>query len=184
MAESRQRQLLHTRQVVCRGFKLPDGLWEVEGRMIDLKNFPMASAYQGGTIAVGDPLHDMALTLTFDRRLIVRSIRATIDAAPFHTCQSVTGAFSALEGLSLNSGFTRQARERLGGVKGCTHLLELLGPIATTAHQTLWQGKGGYVPTDPKVVDLLLDSCYSLARDGVVVRKFNEGQEQPFPVRT
>ena len=28
-------------------------------------------------------------------------------------------------------------------VKGCTHLLELLGTISTTAYQTLWQTENG-----------------------------------------
>ena len=33
-------------------------------------------------------------------------------------------------------GLSADVRERLGGTEGCTHIVELLGPVATTAFQT------------------------------------------------
>jgi hypothetical protein len=60
---------------------------------------------------------------------------------------------------------------RLGGVQGCTHLVELLGPLATTAYQTIraWRARH-----EPQVASHRptphLDSCHALARDGEIVR--------------
>lgn len=170
MSNPIREQLLHTRQVCCRGYRLSDGNWEIEGQMCDLKNFPMANQDRGGMIAVGEPLHDLALSVVIDSSLRVLRVRARTDASPFSQCAAITGAFRALEGLTLTPGFNRQAKDLLGGVKGCTHLLELLGPIATTAYQTLWQSEHGYNGNDPAVSDFLINSCYALAEDGEVVQ--------------
>ena len=46
--------------------------------------------------------------------------------------------FQRLVGLRIKSGWTQKVKELLGGVEGCTHLVELLGPVATTAFQTIY----------------------------------------------
>jgi hypothetical protein len=59
-----------------------------------------------------------------------------------------------------------------GGVQGCTHLLELLGPLATTAFQAThherqymdeWQAGSSNPPP-------MLNSCHAFAEDSEVVR--------------
>jgi hypothetical protein len=173
------RTLLHSRDVSCRGYARGDGLWEIEGRMRDIKSFTMANEDRGGRIAAGEPLHDISLTLVLDRTLCIHALEARIDAAPFATCPAIAPAFQQLVGLRIVPGFSRQVKELLGGVKGCTHLLELLAPIATTAYQTLWQAESGYDGDNPEVLRLLLDSCHSLASDGPVVRRYRTDQNQP-----
>ncbi len=169
MAQSSRRKLLHTRHVQCKGYELGESLWEVEGRMTDLKSFAMTNQDRGGRIEVGEPLHDMGLSLTFDRDLVIRRVEAFVDSAPFNICADITESFKVLEGVRLVSGFRSRAYELLGGVKGCTHLLELLGPIATTAYQTLWQSEQGYSGDDPAVLEMLADNCHTLKRDGEVM---------------
>ncbi|HEY5718295.1 MAG TPA: DUF2889 domain-containing protein [Motiliproteus sp.] len=165
-----KRELLHSRHVVCQGYALEDGLWEIEGRLSVLKNFAMRNPDRGGLIPLGEPLHDISLSLTLDSSLQVHAVKVEMAATPFHSCQRVATAFQALKGMQLLPGFHRSAKERLGGVKGCTHLLELLVPIATTAYQTLWQSEHGYNGNDPAVSDFLINSCYALAEDGEVVQ--------------
>jgi len=169
MSKPDRRKLLHTRNVQCKGYDLGDGLWEVEGRMVDLKSFAMDNEDRGGRIEVGEPLHDLGLSLTFDRDLVIRRVEAFFDAAPFNRCSDITEAFKVLEGVQLVSGFRARSHELLGGVKGCTHLLELLGPIATTAYQTLWQSENGYSGDDPAVLEMLADNCHTLKREGEVM---------------
>ena len=171
IAKQSHMKLLHTRQVLCQGFKLDNGLWQVVGSMTDIKSFAMRNPDRGGQIPVGEPLHDISLSLTLDKTLLIRAVEVQIDASPFNVCGQIGGAFQALVGLRLLPGFSRQAKELLGGVNGCTHLLELLGPIATTAYQTLWQSEDGYNSNDPQVTDFLINSCHALAEDGEVVRE-------------
>ena len=91
--------------------------------------------------------------------------------------------------LSLPS-WRRAIRERLGGVEGCTHLVELLGPLATTAYQTIYGEKArarreaearGETAPSPDGTDSdaagkrsrprLLNSCHAFSDTGPVVAK-------------
>ncbi|MCW8885610.1 MAG: DUF2889 domain-containing protein [Motiliproteus sp.] len=164
------RQLLHTRQVHCQGYLRSDGLWDIEGRMTDVKSFDMANPDRGGQIAAGEPLHDISLTLTFDRTMQIKAVDARIDYSPFNQCPRITKAFQKLVGLRISSGFSRQVKELFSGINGCTHLIELLPPIATTAYQTLWQSERGYDGDDPAVSQFLINSCHALEAGGEVIR--------------
>ena len=63
-------------------------------------------------------------------------VEAVTDKSPYQLCGGIAPDFKKLIGLRIGGGFNRAVRERLGGVHGCTHLVELLGPVATTAFQT------------------------------------------------
>ena len=63
-------------------------------------------------------------------------------------------------------------RELLGGTKGCTHLVELLGPIATTAFQTVYAARAERSKSAGKRErPALIDSCHAWASDSPVVAK-------------
>ncbi len=131
-----ERTPIHTRQVTCHGYRRPDGLWDIEGRIVDTKSYPFENVDRG-LIEVGDPLHDMSLRLTITSSYEIKAVEAVTDKAPYRICPAITPNFQRLVGLKIGPGFTRKVRQLLGGVEGCTHLVELLGPMATTAIQTL-----------------------------------------------
>ena len=172
-----ERQDIHTRQIVCRGYRRADGLWDVEGHLIDIKAYPFPNEHRGGRIEPGDPLHDMHLRLTVDDRLVIRSVEATTDKGPYAICNAITPAFGKLVGLRIGPGFSRKTKEMLGGVKGCTHLVELLGPMATTAFQTVYpilareRAAAGAPDAPDRQRPALLNSCHVYASDGELVRQ-------------
>ena len=62
-------------------------------------------------------------------------------------------------------------RERLGGVKGCTHLTELLAQMATVAFQTVFLEHKAKAPKlDANGRPLKIDSCYAYASERELVR--------------
>lgn len=128
------RQLLHTRQVTCTGFLRSDGLLEFVGTLRDTK--PDDFHLPDKTVAAGDPVHDLQLRLVLDNALVVQDIEVTTLAVPTPLCHEVNGAYQRLRGLVIGPGFKRKVAEQVGGVLGCTHLSELLGPMATTVFQT------------------------------------------------
>lgn len=165
-----ERSLLHTRRVVCRGYKRTDGLWDIEGHLVDTKNYDMEmSERENGMIPAGEALHDMALRITVDLELNILDAEATMDYTPFRYCPSIASAFSKLKGMRIARGFTRATREMFGGIQGCTHLLELLGPVATTAFQTTHQERQ-YLAESNGSKHAMLNSCHAFAEDSVVVR--------------
>jgi hypothetical protein len=165
------REPVHHRQIECRGYRRADGLWDIEGHLIDTKSYPFTNSFRG-EVAPGEPIHDMWLRLTLDDDLTVIAVQAVTEAGPFAVCPAITPAFTKLEGLTIGPGWRRAVQARLGGVQGCTHLVELLGPLATTAYQTIHAWRARHEPqveTDRPPPHL--DSCHALARDGPVVRQ-------------
>jgi hypothetical protein len=164
------REPVHTRVVECRGYRRADGLWDIEGRLVDTKAYPFKNAFRG-EIEPGEPIHAMWLRLTVDDELVVREVAAATDAGPYAVCPAIVPAFAALEGLKIGRGWRREVLARLGGVKGCTHLVELLWPLATAAYQTVYPLLARERP--PSAEDrppAHLDSCHAQARGGEVVR--------------
>lgn len=174
------RDHLHTRRVTCTGYRRADGLWDIEGHITDAKTTPFEREFRG-VIPPGEFIHEMWIRLTLDNRLEVKAVVAVTDAAPYRLCPTITDNFQRLVGLRISGGWTAAIKERLGGVEGCTHLVELLGPVATTAFQTiatvleteqndaraLMTAKG--LPLPSRARPPVLDTCHVWARDGAVV---------------
>jgi len=166
-----EREHLHTRQLDFRGFRRADGLWDIEGHLIDVKTYGFPNAYRG-EIAAGEPLHDMWLRITLDDDLVVHDIEAVTDGSPFATCPQITPNFRKMVGLRMGAGWRRAVRERLGGVEGCTHLVEALGAMGTVAFQTLYpvlKDKREHAIRRGKPA--LIDTCHAFRSDGEVVEK-------------
>jgi hypothetical protein len=172
LPEPEPRQPIHVRRVECRGYRRRDGLlWDIEGRLVDTKAYPFENSFRG-EIAPGEPLHEMWLRLTVDDALLVRDAVAVTDAGPYAVCGAVTPAFARLKGLTIGRGWRREVLARLGGVQGCTHLVELLWPLATAAYQTIYPVLAREQPArHDNRPPSHLDSCHALARDGEVVRE-------------
>ena len=176
-----ERELVHDRTVVCRGWRRADGHWDIEGHLVDTKTYGFPNEYRG-FIAPGQPIHDMWLRLTIDRSMTVIGVDAVTDAGPFPICPDITPNFQRLVGLTIGGGWRRAVRERLGGAEGCTHLVELLGPMATTAYQTIFGEQSrerraaearGEPPRveDPARKPALLNSCHAFGESSPVVAK-------------
>lgn len=173
LPEPAPRAHKHSRTVQCAGYQRDDGLWDIEGHMTDTKSYSFENAFRG-TVAAGEPVHDMWLRLTVDDAFMIHDIVGATDAGPFAACPGAAANLSRLKGTVLKAGFTQEVRRRLGGTAGCTHLNELLGPMATTAMQTIWPLKqrrqakpAGESPKRPR----LLDSCLGWAASGDAVKQ-------------
>ena len=130
------RSHLHTRTVVYRGYHREDGLWDIEAEMRDTKTYALERT-EKGVMPPGTPVHDMAIRATVDDTLTIREIATSMDHTPFGECQQGNDPMQQMLGVTMGPGW-RQAIERaLGGIKGCTHLRELLFNMATAAYQTI-----------------------------------------------
>ncbi len=166
------RTLLHQRDIVCRGYRRDDGLWDIEARLIDTKTYDFDNADRGGRIRAGDPLHEMMVRVTIDDDFLIRQAEAATLAGPFSPCADIAPAFAELAGLRIAKGFVAEVRQRFGGVRGCTHIVEMFGPIATTAYQTLSAARERKAAADPdRKRPGVIDQCHALSADGPVVAR-------------
>jgi hypothetical protein len=168
------RRLLHNRIVQCWGYQREDGLWDIEGRLIDTKTYAFPNEDRGGAIKPGEPLHDLWIRLTIDNQFVIRAVEAQTDRSPFSLCPAITERYQKLIGVRIGPGWSLSLKEFFQGINGCTHLTELLGPLATTVFQTLY-GKR-YDEEDLKAPEQrtpppVLNTCHALASDSPIVRK-------------
>jgi hypothetical protein len=92
-----------------------------------------------------------------------------MDAMPYDgECNAIEPAYRKLVGLAIRPGFHQRLKELLGGVRGCTHITELAGMLATAAFQTM----AGQRVQDPEKKPFQLDRCHALAETSAVVGRY------------
>jgi hypothetical protein len=166
------RALLHTRQVHCTGWERDDGLWEVEGRLSDVRTHDQDDMRGNAARKAGEPIHLMALRITLDDSFTIVAAEAVTRQSPYADCPRVNDGYARLVGLRIEAGFNHAVKLRFRGAQGCTHLTELLGPMATTAFQAIRPAMErrreahGLPPPDEGPKPLLLDTCHALRRGG------------------
>lgn len=183
------REALHKRAIEINGYRRTDGLYDIEAHLTDTKTFSQTN-FDRGSIAAGEPIHDMWLRLTVDETMHILGCEAVSDHTPYAVCPQAAPNFSRLVGLRIKSGFLREANHRVGGPVGCTHLRELLQQVATTAFQTInparvrreMQARGeqdqlGSDRTDMRISEKMggapkiMNTCLAYAADGPVVKR-------------
>lgn len=170
------RELLHIRRVECRGYRRADGLWEVEGQLIDSRTFPYGGPGTP-TVPANAAIHAMTVRLTFDDDLVIQAAAAETTAGPYPLCRDAAPAVARLVGLRIKTGWMAEVHARIGGVGSCTHIRELLGPMATTLYQTLYPPMnnrfhaGDQTRTTTRFALPPFDTCYALATDRAVVQE-------------
>jgi hypothetical protein len=163
------RQPLHVRRVSFEGYRRTDGLFDIDAHLVDVKDQDLTLL--SGVRPAGEPVHLMSVRVTIDRQYTVQAIEAHTDASPYPgDCDRIHPAYARLVGANLLHGFRRRLHELLGGVRGCTHLTELLGSLPTAAVQTFAslrprEDEGSAKPFQ-------LDRCHALDTTGDAVRRF------------
>ena len=165
------RRAIHLRRIHCQGFERADGLFDIEGTLIDTK--PVPTALPEKTVAAGAAIHHMTLRLTIDRERRIHDAAALTVEGPYRVCGDINASYRRLVGLRIEPGFTDQVKRMFRRTLGCSHLTELLPPMATTAFQMLWaepEGFGGADAEGSVRRTSPLGGCHALRVDGEVVR--------------
>lgn len=164
------RRLLHRRTLQVEVVALGDGRWEACAELVDIKTSDRTMI--DGLRPAGTPIHQLGVRVVVDAALNVLEADSSSTWVPYSGhCEHHGNAYSALVGLNLARGFRRALSERLGGVRGCTHLTEL----AQVLPSAVIQGLVGETidpshSEDSATPPFQLDRCHALRRDGDVVR--------------
>jgi hypothetical protein len=135
-------------------------------------------------------LHAMALSVDIDveSRTIIGA-RADMDQFPHAECPLIAPAFEKLAGVVVGKGFRQEVLRRVGGIQGCTHLVELcrvIGPAVVQAlqsRQAHLASEGGEERT--RSIGWATNMCHVLAAGGPAEQKMQAGWrlgEGEFPV--
>ena len=131
------REAVHKRQINCNGFVRDDGLYDIEAELTDHKTYDFPSDFRG-TVTPDLAVHHMVLRITINGDRVIQHAEAITITGPYAICPTANAVFDNLVGLQIGPGWRRKVQAAIGGQHGCTHITELLGPVATTAYQTLY----------------------------------------------
>lgn len=165
-----ERERSHQRTITFEGFRRVDGLWDIEGHLVDIKDheFDLKEEVR----QPGEAVHDISVRITIDTQMNVVDIATSSDAVPFPgVCENVPD-YRKVVGLNLFRGFVKAVKNAFGGIHGCTHVSELLMSMPTAAFQTF---SGQVTHEERGAADQPphhLDRCHALATDSEVVRRF------------
>ena len=144
--------------------------------MTDKKTYQFSNDWRG-EVPIGEPLHEMLLRVTIDDNFVIQDVVAVTEHSPFAMCPSITSAYKSVIGIKMGAGWRKAIRMKVGGVHGCTHLTELLFPMATVAMQTIWpllRHKKNKADSDVGTSDkrpVVLNTCHAWSTDSPVVKE-------------
>jgi len=166
------REPLHIRRITCEGFLRKDGLIDIEGSLIDTKHreFQLANKL----LPAKEPLHQMRICITINHQRDIVAVQASSERSPYDECREVEPFYQRLVGMRVDRGFVRAVKEIFRGTGGCTHMTELLAPLATTAYQVIWaeDGRKGIDDHDSQHRISPLNGCHALKVKGQVVKTY------------
>ena len=168
------REAVHQRRINCNGFVRNDELYDIEAELTDHKTYAFPSDFRG-TVTPDLPVHHMILRITINKDRVIQYAEAITVTGPYAICPTANKVFHNLVGLQIGPGWRRKARAAIGGRHGCTHITELLNPVATIAYQTLYgetarqnRQLGPMTDQDKRSSRAeLADSCVGYANDTV-----------------
>jgi Protein of unknown function (DUF2889) len=172
------RKPLHTRRIEMTGYEREDGLYDIEGHLTDER--PEAYRMAEGARAEGEYMHDLWIRITVNSDFEVVASEAAMPTGAFSICHEIAPNFENLVGLQIGPGWNRKVRERVGGTNGCTHIVEMLAQIATTAIQSLWgmknaaENNSGTALSERKSNQI--NTCYAYRSDSPMVLKYYPAQ--------
>ena len=97
LPEPAPREHLHTRQIECRGYRRDDGLWDIEGTLVDTKTYGFFS-HARGNVEPGQPVHKMSIRLTINDDLVIYEAVGCMDHTPYHICGNAAFMVDELKG--------------------------------------------------------------------------------------
>lgn len=179
--EAVARREIHHRVIDMRAYARDDGLFDIESHLVDRKPFPFLRFSASEPMAAGQALHDLWLRVTVDADFVVRGIEAASLVTPFGICQEAESTLAVLVGERIGRGWSSKVKEQLRGTASCTHLMEMLIPLATTAMQgvrAMDSARHGR-STDAGGVPLKIDSCYAYGRQREFVKRLWPEHHRP-----
>jgi len=167
-----KRELAQTRTITCTGYKRADGFFDIEAHLVDTKPFDVDRPRFGAPKPAGHPLHEMKIRVTIDSEMSIHEAEAATIHAPFDPCAVPPTVFPKLKGFSFKKGWKQDVARIMGGTKGCTHLRELLGVLATVAYQTVVSTDEYFARfEDGKIRPFFIGTCHTYVESGPVIKR-------------
>jgi hypothetical protein len=183
LPEVEGRLPLHTRRISFEGHRLSDGLFQVDCELRDTRNYD-STLNEKGHMPAGSAIHRMAVRITVTHRFEVVGVDVAMGSFPYLICSSAGDAARKLVGASIGKGWRAEVERAMGGIRGCTHVRELLITAATAVIQTIT----GYLEEErllagqqreAGITPHFIGKCKSWDESGVLVQQYEPTYFKP-----
>jgi hypothetical protein len=158
---------------------------EYDGQRIVVEGFLRDDRFQDSHTITGETfprgvIHHMVIRLLVNASdFVIEDIDVDLVAVPREVCKETLNCLAPIKGLTIARGFSAKVKKLAGGVKGCTHLLELLTAMTPAAFQGVAslrsQILSGFDADHAKIVSkYLLNTCRAWREDGPFVQKHKD----------
>lgn len=174
---------VHERRLEIRTYATENDRIIVEGW---LKDDRFVQRYQlDGSLSPPGKIHRICVRLLLgDWPLSILDAEAEMPVVPHDECPTAQDTVKEIIGLTITHGYGDRVLERLGGVKGCAHMVQLIIAMGNAALHGYWSQKlqePFQVPDTPEELsglDYVINSCMLWKKDGPLIRKVREAISQ------
>jgi hypothetical protein len=174
--DENQQKKIHTRDISIATYAGESQSIVVEGTLHDER---LTHAFRpiGEKVPPG-PIHHMIIRMQVSRAgLVIEDIDVEMPTAPNKLCQEARDSLRPVIGIPIVAGFTIRIKERVGGAKGCAHLVALLSAMAPAAVQGAWNAMARK-PVDPKHLPTAIlrikNTCMLWRTDGPFLQEYEK----------
>ncbi len=174
---------VHTRDIRIATYAAGEDSIVVEGTLLDqrLKD----SYYFTGEKKQPGTIHHMIVRILLKgRNLLIEDVEVEMPCVPREGCEELWESLEPIKGLSISPGFTNEVKKRIGGIKGCYHLMALLLAMAPAAVQGYFSFRAlkpmgvENIPNEERMKYIPVDTCRMWRREGPLVRRVLEELEK------
>jgi len=170
----------HTRSMTYTTYHAGEGHIVTECRLTDVR---LRDYYKlTGDMVQSGTLHDLEVILLIRTpALVIEDIEVKMVTVPREDCLKVEQSLEPLRGLKVAKGFTAGVRNLCGGVKGCTHLVNLLTGAGSAivqgymavSYQKQPDSRSDRAKKGRGMIEYLKNTCYAWREDGEAYRKLD-----------
>lgn len=165
-----KKEKLHTRSIEITTYNYDGQRLIVEGFLKD-ERFQDSHLVTGESFPAG-VIHHMGIRLLINcSSLVIEDIDVDLISVPRAACLETLECLAPIKGLTITRGFTSKVKKIAGGVRGCTHLVELLLAMAPAVVQGFAayrsQKPSDFNREETKLIGrYLVNTCHAWREDG------------------
>jgi len=174
---------IHERRLEFSSYAIENDQLIVEGW---LKDDRFVQRYQlDGSLSPPGKVHRICVRLLFGGwPLSILDAEAEMPFVPHDECPATQDTVKEIIGLTITHGYGDRVLERLGGVKGCAHMVQLIIAMGKAALHGYWTQKLQHPPELPDTpeelpeLDYVIESCMLWRKDGPMIQKIRNAISQ------
>ena len=174
---------VHERRLEIKTYATKNDRIIVEGW---LKDDRMVPRYQlDGSLTPPCKIHRICVRLLVGGwPLSILDAEAEMSVVPHDECPAAEDSVKEIVGLTITHGYGDRVLERLGGVKGCAHMVQLITAMGSAALHGYWSQmlqQPLQLPDKPEEMpglDYVVDSCMLWKKDGPLIQNIRNAMKK------